>query len=705
MATHLLDLVRVNTATTGTGTMTLGTAVAGHLTPALAGAVDGDTLRYVIIDGANTELGTGTYSASANTLTRGMYLSTTNAVLNLSGSAQVLLTLAAEDLASTQLSDFQVGELQDGMAAVWSTALGKWVPGAIGAKYLGTRPQIVQQISTSGYPSTSWTLTFPAPPTAGNTLLIVYTPLNDAINMPSGFTTVGSISAYAGSVGAVVVSKVSVGSADQTLTATIGSGAGNGMTIAAFEVSGVGSINVMSGTYSVASQAVATHSGGQYSETSTWAISSTAAPTQNIGNSLFLSIGCTIGPVLTTPFNWSTLLNSYPAGGRPLWVLSSPTWVQPQGAMSLLASYWTLLNLQIVGVPLKLATDLADVAISSPTNGQSLVWNSSAGAWENTTLSASTGSTYSGADTLVGTASDVAVNGYTGGGAVRTEVVLAKVALTGNYPDLANIPARTLANLTDVNVAEGSGIDGYYLKWSNSTGKWIAATVGSAYALSGASDVALSSPTNGQVLTYNSSTSKWVNATPSAAPVPSTSQFQSTSTAAEKNGANAGSIAITQGASGVVVTMPGTSSMMLDRVDLSSYPATPVTFIVGVQFPTTNYSESLALYIRDASGKSVWWNISNLTLLMMHISYTSSSTSWVSTPYSRGTAWPPKYLGIKDDGTNFVFLMGDAPDAMSIVYTESRSAYIGTPVAVGVLMQGSGQSGSTTAYVINYLSP
>lgn len=48
-----------------------------------------------------------------------------------------------------------------------------------------------------------------------------------------------------------------------------------------------------------------------------------------------------------------------------------------------------------------------------------------------------------------------------------------------------------LSALPDVNVTEGAGIDGYYLKWNNATSKWIAAagSGGGASALSGLSDV------------------------------------------------------------------------------------------------------------------------------------------------------------------------------------------------------------------------
>lgn len=51
------------------------------------------------------------------------------------------------------------------------------------------------------------------------------------------------------------------------------------------------------------------------------------------------------------------------------------------------------------------------------------------------------------------------------------------VAIIGSAAGGGGGGATTLATLTDVNVTEGAGIDGKYLKWDNATSKWIAATV------------------------------------------------------------------------------------------------------------------------------------------------------------------------------------------------------------------------------------
>ena len=95
----LYNLARMTTATTGTGTITLGAAVSGFLTFAQGGVQNGETVVYGIKDGTNSEIGTGVYTASGTTLTRSVRKSTNaNAAINLSGSAEVFITVGAEDI-------------------------------------------------------------------------------------------------------------------------------------------------------------------------------------------------------------------------------------------------------------------------------------------------------------------------------------------------------------------------------------------------------------------------------------------------------------------------------------------------------------------------------------------------------------------------------------------------------------------------------
>ena len=99
MAVKFANRVKVNTSTTGTGTITLGSAVAGFQSFADGGIVDGNEVRYTIIDGNAWEVGTGTYTSAGTTLSRTLIESSTGSLLNLSGTnVEVFITMAAVDI-------------------------------------------------------------------------------------------------------------------------------------------------------------------------------------------------------------------------------------------------------------------------------------------------------------------------------------------------------------------------------------------------------------------------------------------------------------------------------------------------------------------------------------------------------------------------------------------------------------------------------
>lgn len=95
---YLADRVRMTTATTGTGTITLGSAVSGYRTFASASVPNASIVTYTIEDGTAWEVGTGTYTSSGTTLSRTLISSNTGSLLSLTGSAQVFITAAAQDL-------------------------------------------------------------------------------------------------------------------------------------------------------------------------------------------------------------------------------------------------------------------------------------------------------------------------------------------------------------------------------------------------------------------------------------------------------------------------------------------------------------------------------------------------------------------------------------------------------------------------------
>ena len=98
----LANRIKVNTSTTGTGTLTLGSPVDGFYDFAEGGITDGDKVRYVIENGDNFEIGVGVYTASGTTLTRGATESLSGGtpglgVITLSGDSVVFVTAANVD--------------------------------------------------------------------------------------------------------------------------------------------------------------------------------------------------------------------------------------------------------------------------------------------------------------------------------------------------------------------------------------------------------------------------------------------------------------------------------------------------------------------------------------------------------------------------------------------------------------------------------
>lgn len=102
MAVKLVNRAKMTVsavASSGTGALTLGSAVAGYQTLAAAGVADGDSVRYVIEEGSAWEIGTGTYTATGTTLSRTLVESSTGSLLVATTAAEVYVTAAAADFA------------------------------------------------------------------------------------------------------------------------------------------------------------------------------------------------------------------------------------------------------------------------------------------------------------------------------------------------------------------------------------------------------------------------------------------------------------------------------------------------------------------------------------------------------------------------------------------------------------------------------
>ena len=98
MALVVKDRVQVTSTTTGTGTFTLGSAVAGFQDFSAIG--NGNTTYYAIVLGSEWEVGLGTYTSSGTTLSRDTVLESSNGGTRVNfsaGTKNVFVTYPAEE--------------------------------------------------------------------------------------------------------------------------------------------------------------------------------------------------------------------------------------------------------------------------------------------------------------------------------------------------------------------------------------------------------------------------------------------------------------------------------------------------------------------------------------------------------------------------------------------------------------------------------
>ena len=82
MTIKFANRVKVISSTTGTGVITLGASVESFQTFSEGGILDGNTVRYTIVEVNDWEVGTGVYTHSGTTLSRTLEESSTGSLLN-----------------------------------------------------------------------------------------------------------------------------------------------------------------------------------------------------------------------------------------------------------------------------------------------------------------------------------------------------------------------------------------------------------------------------------------------------------------------------------------------------------------------------------------------------------------------------------------------------------------------------------------------
>jgi hypothetical protein len=127
--TNRAKMTIASVASSGTGAITLGSAVTGYQTFAASGVVDADVVSYVIEDGTSWEIGSGTYTASGTTLARTSILASSNSgsAITATTNGTVFIAFLASDLllnsnvnAFTAQQNFTEATLTDGASIAWN---------------------------------------------------------------------------------------------------------------------------------------------------------------------------------------------------------------------------------------------------------------------------------------------------------------------------------------------------------------------------------------------------------------------------------------------------------------------------------------------------------------------------------------------------------------------------------------------------------
>ena len=241
--------VWMSTATTGTGTITLGTAQTGYITFAQGGIADASSVTYTIIDGNNFEVGRGTYTSSGTTLSRDTVLvslisGTTK--LTLSGTATVFLTQVAEDVApsgaNTNITSLNLGAgsvSAPSLSTTGDTNTGMFFPaadtiafaeGGVEALRINSSAQVVFQAGTSSLPSIT---------ASGDLNAGIFFPAADTI----GFATSGAEEFRIGPAGQFGIAGANYGTSGQFIKSAGSAASPSWASIANTDISGLGTMS------------------------------------------------------------------------------------------------------------------------------------------------------------------------------------------------------------------------------------------------------------------------------------------------------------------------------------------------------------------------------------------------------------------------------------------------------------------------------
>jgi len=660
--TKFYDLVKVNIPTTGTGTVTLGTTVAGHISFLNANVQDGDTVRYVIIDGSDTEVGTGVVNMVSGTMTRSLVTSTTNALLNLSGNAQLMLTFAAEDLLIANMGDVSPATPADGQTLIWNASIGKYVPGSVQPTNVISTPQIRQSAHARGYVSGGGTLTatLPSAPAAGNMLLVIATNSGGwaGPTLSSGWTQ-DAINVEGTYVSMYVEHKTCTGASDNSFSITQANSGPGDVAILIMEIVGSSGIQLIAsqGQPSSSTTPVSLQS-KTYTSLHTLLTVSTYTDTSSLPATnypcLFLAAMCagnTTGAC--TPISpWTNLWATADAENCPLTVVQTTSWTS-KPAMVLnggLPTRPAYMSICILG-----GGTVANATTGGASDGQVPVYDAAKATYVATSFK--------------------------------------------------------LSMLADVNITEGAGIDKTFVRFDNASGKFIAHAAN----LSELGDFS-GSPADGQVPTWSASASKWVPATPAgsgssgswtsqtgeAAWTPPTT---STFTTFRSGSSSAGAIANMAGSRGVRLSAPfssGNNNSMTYAVLAATTGATGCWSAVARirrHFGLASWGMA-GLFLRNStSGKGAGFWLGSDAVQGFNFDYWNNDDWWNSV--GTGATWTDHDAWAKAvyDGTNMLFYVSMDGDAWMLCASFTASSFFtDVPTHVGIGMNpnfGGNWSGKT----------